>query len=178
MRALSTARQPGPLEWLFSFGIVLFGLLILGCQFLPGTTPENELTFVEGVPSNVMVTKVSSLTKGQRSIVECTLAPYHFEWASGDPHYDEIYSVLANRGPIQAWVSTKRERAVLNLDSARVRLYKLRAGGRQILSYSEAAGSYDSNALLIVGGAIALLGAFSVYINWQQSQNAQAAGRR
>jgi len=178
MKALSIAREPNILEWMFSAAIVLVGLALMSCQFLPGTTPENELTYVKGVPTAATQTKITSLRRGQQSVVEWTIAPYQFNWASGDPHYDEVVSVLASGRPLEVWFSTKRESAVLKLNSALVRLYKMRADGRQIISYSEAAEVSENNALLIIGGVIAALGAFALLINWQQLQNMKGKSRR
>jgi len=172
MKALQQKRQPAFLEWLFCIGFVVAGAVIMVLNMLPGSTPESELILLKGKLQDVKEVELKAKT-GWVSILTCSLDKYHFEYTSLMRGYPTVRDAANAGTPVSAWVSTKMERAILR-EPGKVRLYKLDIGKDHILDYdtavSESGGAHD-NSLLIVGGALILIGIFGSYVNWKQLDN-------
>jgi hypothetical protein len=119
------------LEWLAWSAATLLGLGLMGVvlwNIAYGLTPENDLTLVEGEPSDV------DLSERQ---VRFTVAGHRIEYSrDGRPPVAVVGAALSGR-PVRAWVSTRREN-LLRRDGP-LPLYKLSVGDRAVLSYAEAA---------------------------------------
>jgi hypothetical protein len=133
------------------------------------TTPEDELTIVDGVPTDVeystlQVTRRSRLTHH----VKFTIDGARIQYDSSRPHYEELIQALQSQEPIKAWIATERT-SPFNLDQVRLmHLYKMEHRGQMILNYQEIVSldEEESMALLICGTAITgggVLALFSYY---------------
>lgn len=172
MKALKQKRQPAFLEWLLCGGLIVAGVVLLFVNILPGTTPESELILLKGKLQDVKEVELKAKT-GWVSILNCSLDKYHFEYTSLMPGYPMLRDAANAGTPVDAWVSTKMERAIFR-EPGKVRLYKLDIGKKHILDYdtavSESGGTHE-DSLLIAGGALILIGIFGTYVNWKQLDN-------
>jgi hypothetical protein len=161
-RTAALARQPG----CFSLGccilVILVGVGSLGTYvfiLLYGVTPENQLTIVEGFPTDV---KLSRYRRHQH--VTFTVDGIRTEYSSERPHYEDLMRALESREPVRAWVSTKRE--TLFERDGWVPLYKMGHRGRLIIRYQDVVAYHEegSMSVLIVGIAIVGLGVMGLFL--------------
>jgi hypothetical protein len=159
--AMRTLRKPSLVEWSVCLGAVAVGAAILGV-FLSGglsrSTPEDELASAEGVPSNVR-----EFRSVRARFVSFTVGDYSMEYDAAAPKYHEVLTAVHSNRPIRVWVSKKNE-ALIPIGS-QVTLYKLRAGNRPILSYSEVVGQRAKGRVAgpIIGCALIGLGALVTF---------------
>lgn len=147
-----------------SIGTLLFltlGALSLAWYFFsgPDLVSENELTLVEGTPSNV---KVWARRKRAGSI-ECmkfSVGGYETYISEYHPKYEAVRSAVQGGGPLKVWLETKQKYT----DNERP-LYKLMAGSRMIVTHDDTAQekSQGHHSRLVVG--IALMVMSGVYFS-------------
>ncbi len=150
------------LEWLVCLGAIGVGAAILGVSLSGGlsrSTPEDELASAEGVP-----TDVREFRTVRAHFISFTVGGYSMEYDGAAPKFQEVLTAVQSNRPVRVWVSKKNE-ALIPIGS-QVTLYKLRAGNRPILSYSEVVGqrAKGRNAGLIIGCALMGLGALVTFV--------------
>jgi hypothetical protein len=159
---MRTLRKPSLLEWLVCLGGIAVGAAILGVSLSGGlsrSTPEDELASAEGVPTNVREFRTI-----RAHFVSFTVGSYSMEYDGAAPKFQEVLTAVQSNRPIRVWVSKKNE-ALLPIGS-QVTLYKLRAGNRPILSYSEVVGQRAKGRIAgsIIGCALIGLGALVTFV--------------
>jgi hypothetical protein len=159
---MRTLRKPSPLEWLVCLGAIAVGAVILGVSLTGGlsrSTPEDELASAEGVP-----THVREFWSRRARFVSFTVGDYSMEYNAAAPKYQEVLTAVQSNRPIRVWVSKKNE-ALIPI-GGQVTLYKLRAGNRPILSYSEVVGQRAKGGIggSIIGCALMGLGALVTFV--------------
>jgi hypothetical protein len=158
-------KKPSLSEWLLLGGAFLLGVCLLFIYVyasLYGTTTEAELTFAEGVPTEVKLERLTG--KGvTKDILEFTVAGRRTDYSSDKPKYPDILAAVKSRKPIRIWVATT-QKALLPL-SDRQQLYKVNVGDDSILTYSDVVEDEKSGqwAILLVGGFFFILGSLGVY---------------
>jgi hypothetical protein len=159
---MRTPRKPSLLEWLVCLGAIAVGAAILGVSLSGGlsrSTPEDELASAEGVPTNVREFRTV-----RAHFVSFTVGGYSIEYDGAAPKFQDVLTAVQSNRPIRVWVSKKNE-ALIPIGS-QVTLYKLRAGNRPILSYSEGVGQRAKGRIAgpIVGCALMGLGALVTFV--------------
>lgn len=154
---MRTLRKPSLLEWLVCLGAIGVGAAILGVSLAGGlsrSTPEDELASAEGVATNLREFRTV-----RAHFVSFTVGDYSMEYDGAAPKFQEVLTAVQSNRPIRVWVSKKNE-ALIPIGS-QVTLYKLRAGNRPILSYSEVVGQRAKSRIAgpIIGCALMGLGA-------------------
>jgi hypothetical protein len=170
---MRTLRKPSPLEWLVCLGAIAAGAASLGVSLTGGlsrSTPEDELASAEGVPTNVR-----EFWSRRARFVSFTVGDYSMEYNAAAPKYQEVLTAVQSNRPIRVWVSKKNE-APLPIGS-QVTLYKLRAGNRPILSYSEGVGQRAKGGVggSIIGCALMGLGALVTFVCHNQQRRYAAS---
>jgi hypothetical protein len=172
---MRTPRKPALLEWLVCLGAFAAGAAIMGVSLSGGLsrcTPEDELASAEGVPTNVREFRTV-----RAHFVSFTVGGYSMEYDGAAPKFQEVLTAVQSRRPIGVSVSKKNE-ALIPIGS-QVTLYKLRAMGRPILSYSEVVGqrAKGGSAGPIIGCALMGLGALVtvVCLNMQRRYSASVS---
>ena len=170
---MRTPRKPSLLEWLVCFGAIAVGAAILGVSLSGGlsrSTPEDELASAEGVPTNVREFRTV-----RAHFVSFTVDGYSMEYDGAAPKFQEVLTAVQSNRPIRVWVSKKNE-ALLPIGS-QVTLYKLRAGNRPILSYSEVVGQRAKGRIAgsIIGCALMGLGALVTFVCLNRQRNYAAS---
>jgi hypothetical protein len=160
-------QRPSFLKWLFHITIMLVGAVFLGLFLFHhffGTTPEDELTLAEGVPSDVERSQSTGRGGHTTYFVYFTVGEYRTEYGSNDPKYHDVSAAVASGYPIQIWVSTRQE-TLFRLTNL-VPLYKVQYGNRPILTYSEVVANRSDKSwpVLIVGAALFIIGSWEVYL--------------
>jgi hypothetical protein len=163
---MASPRKSSTFHWLFCVGILLLGGGILGLYVfnrLSGTTPDNELTFAEGVAEDVILSQGAGRA-GSTFYLHFSVGPYRTVYTSDQPKYWEVESAVQSRKPIRVWVSMRQE--TLFPRQGWVPLYKLSVGDRPVLTYSEAVAQKAgrSGALLLGGVVLSAIGAWGVYV--------------
>jgi hypothetical protein len=173
---MRTLRKPSLPEWLVCLGAIAVGAAILGVSLSGGlsrNTPEDELVSAEGVPTNVREFRTV-----RAHFISFTVGGYSTEYDGAAPKFQEVLTAVQSKRPIQVWVSKKIE-ALIPIGS-QVTLYKLRAGNRPILSYSEVAGQRAKGRIAgsIIGCALMGLGAIVMFgcLNRQRRHAASVSG--
>jgi hypothetical protein len=159
---MRTLRKPSLLEWLVCLGAIGVGAAILGVSLSGGlsrSTPEDELVSAEGVATNVR-----EFRSVRAHFVSFTVGGYSMEYDGAAPRFQDVLTAVQSNRPIRVWVSKKNE-ALMPIGS-QVTLYKLRAGNRPILSYSEVASQRGKGrtAGAIIGCALMGLGALVTFV--------------
>jgi hypothetical protein len=165
VRAL--AQPPGCAGLLLGVAFLLLAAVlaaIFAYSRLYGTTPEEELTLVEGLPSNIQHSAVS--TRGPTThYLKFTIGSFATEYSSTRPHYQDVFGAVDSGEPIRVWVSTKRE-TVFERDGW-VPLYKMEHRGRMILDYETTVAHQKEEgdaASFVCPGVAAALGVFSLLL--------------
>jgi len=156
-------RNPNAADWMCCIGALSFGIYLLGFfEFhrRHGTTPENELTLVEGVPRDVTV---SGSRGAKTEIITFAVDRYHTEYRGNRPKYREVHSAIDSGERLTVWISTKRETILPRQDW--VPLYKLSVGDRQILTYDEVVAANEEGLSSIAIGASVFIG-IGAYVLW------------
>jgi hypothetical protein len=147
---------------LVCLGGIAVGAAILGVSLSGGlsrSTPEDELASAEGVPTNV-----KEFRTVRAHFVGFTVGGYSMEYDGAAARFQEVLTAVQSNRPIRVWVSKKNE-ALIPIGS-QVTLYKLRAGNRPILSYSEGVGQRAKGRIAgpIIGCALMGLGALVTFV--------------
>jgi hypothetical protein len=164
---MAIRRKPSALEWLVCGAGMLLGVGILGIYAsgrLAGSTPENQLTRAEGVPSDVKLTQLSGRYGAKTSILTFTIAGYRTEYASDQPGYQAVFSAIKSAKPLCVWVSTRQE--TLFPRQGLSPLYKLSVGNEPVLTFAEVSAHHSkgARALPIIGSALLGLGSLCVFM--------------
>lgn len=159
-------RKPWLIEWLFCLGLFFAGIGIgslLVFVHYHGTTPEEELTLVEGVPTDVELTRQTGQRGDTAYFLTFKVGEYFTEYSSLDPRFDDVLSAVRADVPLRVWVSTKQETVFPR--RGRVPLYKLSTADKMVLTYPEVVGrkANRTGSILILGGTILSLGAWGTY---------------
>ena len=176
------SRKPKVWEWLLCSGILAVGIGLTGIfafASIYGTTPEEELTEVEGVPTDIRVTSDSGRSGNTAYFLNFTVAGHRTEYASTSPNYEKVLAAVKSGDQVHVWVSTKQE--TLFPRKGWVPLYKMSVGAKPILSYSEIVEHKvdGSVALLLIGclvvgvGPSGILFCFLYYRRYAASTGAQ-----
>jgi hypothetical protein len=165
-------RKTRVYEWVVCIAILMAGLGILGVYVFAsahGTTPENELTEIEGEPSNVQMSEVFGRYGSRTEFLKFTVAGYQTEYGSNRPHYQEVLNAVQGDEALHIWVSTKQE--TLFPRQGWVPLYKMRVGDKVILTYNDTVSHEKGGAFaaLVVGCVVSAAGAAGVYQCYRQS---------
>jgi hypothetical protein len=140
---------------------------------LYGTTPEEELTPAEGVPTAVEFTKVPRRGAEFIHIISFKIGSFTTEYASDRPKYDEVVAAVESGDPIRVWISTKRE--TLFAREGWVPLYKLEHRGKTVLDYQTTVAhkSEGKGGMLWCAGLVIVMGAVGLfaYIRARKRQN-------
>lgn len=160
---MANPRKPSIPEWLFCIVILAVGITVVGASIFTrqyGTTPESELTKVEGVPADVELTHVTRRTI--TSFLKFRIAQHRIEWTSDEPKFKEIVDAVQSGEPVTVWISTKQE--TLRPVQGRVPLYKLSVEDKPVLDYSEVvAHKTEKSIITLVGGLVVSgIGLFAV----------------
>jgi hypothetical protein len=144
-------------EWLFCIGILVVGIALLAVYLLDsssGTTPEEDLTLVEGVATEVRTSSVSG-----SEILEFKVAGHQTEYASDRPKYEQVLVAVGSGQPVRVWISTRQE--TLFPRQGWVPLYKMSVGDQPVLEYAEVVGhkAEGAYAALVVGCVLCGVGA-------------------
>jgi hypothetical protein len=135
------------LEWVFCWGVFLGGVaLIVFCFIYPIRTPENELTIVDGKPSDATLTTVTS-RGAKHYTIKFSVDGYKTEYGSSQIKYDEVLAAVRAGQPLRIWVSTKQE--TLFPRAGWVPLYGLQIGDIVVLTYQEVVASEEEKGIII-----------------------------
>lgn len=167
-----SGARPGILNWGCSVLVLLAGIGIFALFLLSprsGATPEEQLTYVEGVPTKIEVTPHTNPRGGQWYCLECTVGGQTFQWLSDDPAYEAILKAAQSGRPVRAWVSPKQAST-----GGIVPLYKFSQGETIILDYAVGTAWHNKGqGPALVGGTIALLlGIYGIVYCVRQSAGA------
>jgi hypothetical protein len=171
--ARSVHRPPPPSVsvWLFCSVLLLIGLLGLGISVFSsfyGTTPEEDLTLVEGLPGDISLSEVTGRYGHKHDTLHFTIGGYRTEYGSDAPKFQDVLAVVDGKNPIQAWVSTKRETVFARDDW--VPLYKLSEDGKPVLTYSDVV-THSSDSLdsaFVVSAVILAIGAGGLFFCYRR----------
>ena len=145
-------QPPSFLVWLIYLGFVLSGVALFGLFVFVhfyGTTPEEELTLVEGIPHDVSGTRLNLGRRHSTDVLHFSVGDHRTEYGSKDPKFEEVLEAVTRGEPIQIWVSTKQETVFPR--AGWVPLYKMSVQSRPVLTYSE---SVDPDTATPVGGML------------------------
>jgi hypothetical protein len=143
---MNPPSKPRLIDWVGCGAIVLAGVAVLGLYVfarLHGTTPEEELTQVEGVPEDVTLT-----SHDDTALLKFTVGGFRTEYSSNSPRYEKVLAAVRSGQPVQAWISTKQETPFPR--DGWVPLYKLSVGGEEVLDYATTAGDPGSWRVLVL----------------------------
>lgn len=134
---------------------MLIGLGLLYFSLSVHPVAEDKLKFFEGVPK-----EVEKSTSGKRKYVDFTVGDMHTYYSDRKPKFDAIASAVKTGTPVKIWVD-------LDAQEGSGRLYKMVAGDKEILSYSEFinAEKSSSNFSLFSGIALVLV---SIFLFWKR----------
>ena len=156
-------RKPRGRDWSVAVGLLVLGLATIGLDCfnrLYGTTPEAELTLVEGRPGDASLSRVSGSNGASTDYLRFRVGGFRTIYASDLPGYPEVASAVERGGPVRIWVSTRRETVFLR--AGWVPLYRMESGGKPIVTYDEVVASKAAErGPLLLGGAF--LTAFGVW---------------
>src|SRR3974390_1721853 len=164
-------RNTTVFEWLFCLAILLIGMGMLGMYVfhsLYGTTPEYELTKVEGVATAVEISEYIGRYGARTEFLKFSVSGYKTEYSSSRPNYQQVLDAVQGDEKLQLWVSTKQE--TLFPRQGWVPLYKMCVGDDVVLSY-DAALSRDKGgafAVLVVGSVLLAIGTLGLFQCFRQ----------
>jgi hypothetical protein len=174
---MESFQTPSVREWSLYIVFLVLGVFILGTQvfsFLYGTTPEDEFSCVEGLPSDVELIQSRNAWGPTGEVLQFTVGGYRTEYPSGHPKYQEVVEAVTSGDPVQVWVSTRQETVFPR--KGWVPLYKLNAGIRSILTYPEVTSHQSEGGPvgLILGGLFFGGGAWGLYSSFRKRREALA----
>jgi hypothetical protein len=148
--------HPSAGRWLLSVAALLLGTAFLGLyafERLHGTTPENELTLVEGVPEDVALTEQAIRGRRPARFLKFTVGGYRTEYSEYRPRFEGVAEAVQSGRPLRVWVSTRRE--TLFPRAGWVPLYKMSVDEHNVLAYADVAGEQEGgNHLFLIPAAI------------------------
>lgn len=158
--------KPGVIGLLFHLAVILVGLAILSIylhHLLFGTTPEDELTLLEGVPQEVSLKVMSGRGGSESHFLRFSVSGTKTEYSSSQPKYKKVLEVIERRESVRVWVSTKRE-TVLPRNNW-VPLYKLEHQNILILDYATTVANMreTGESVPICGLVVLALGGFGLF---------------
>lgn len=145
------------ISWVFCSALFLFGIFCLCMSFWDGTTLEDELSFAEGVPTDVTLTLVKGRYGHKHYTLKFSVADYRTEFGSDSPKYEEVLSAVTSKVPVEIGVSTRQE--TLFPRAGWVPLYKMSVNGKPILTYSDVIDNKAERGRGALPVALFLLGA-------------------
>jgi hypothetical protein len=156
-------------------GPVSFCLLIIGCALLAfsvfdrrnGTTPEPELTVVQGVPYNVEWSEVTGRGGSRTRFLHFNVGEHRTTYSQSDPKFDDVAAAITSGHPVRAWVSTRQE--TIFPRQGWVPLYQLSLGQWQVLAYADtiARRAEQSKSILTMAMVLLVSGAIGVNHWWR-----------
>ena len=134
------------IDWIVCSVVFVIGLILLGLEVfsdLYGTTPESELTTVEGSASEAQVSRIEGT-----SYVRFTVNHQTVDYSSDMPGYTKVVEAIKSATPMSLGISTKQE--TLFPRDGWVPLYTLAIGAEVLLTYQDTVGKgYRSSHSLL-----------------------------